>query len=332
MKRIPVFFAVSIALWMISAGAASAACTPDATTLCLNDSRFQVRVAWVAVHQGTSGDGQAVALTSDTGYFWFFNSSNVELVLKVLDGRPVNGHFWVFFGALTNVQFTLTVTDTQTGVVKTYFNPQDTQASISDTAAFVDNPPATPTANFTFSPASPAAGAAVSFTDASTGSPTSWLWDFGDPGSGAADTSAQQNPSHTYAAAGSYTATLTVANAAGTSAPHTATVVVGAPAIQTIEVTLQQFTYSPSVITLHAGQSYQLVLHALDSGAGSGHGFSGVPSLGIAAESNIMPGSDVTTATITPTSAQVGNYPFHCTIFCGGGHSGMTGTIEVVQP
>ena len=67
-----------------------------------------------------SGHGTAVPLTGDTGYFWFFNSANVELVVKVLDGRAVNGHFWVFYGALSNVQYTITVTDTQTGAVKTY--------------------------------------------------------------------------------------------------------------------------------------------------------------------------------------------------------------------
>ena len=49
---------------------------------------------------GTSGRGAAVPLTGDTGYFWFFNSANVELIVKVLDGRTVNGQFWVFYGAL----------------------------------------------------------------------------------------------------------------------------------------------------------------------------------------------------------------------------------------
>ncbi|WP_281085414.1 PKD domain-containing protein, partial [Methanosarcina acetivorans] len=51
----------------------------------------------------------------------------------------------------------------------------------------------------------------VNFTDQSTGSPASWLWDFGD---GA--TSTEQNPVHTYASAGSYTVNLTVENGAGT--------------------------------------------------------------------------------------------------------------------
>ncbi|HEV7785498.1 MAG TPA: hypothetical protein VGQ28_09200, partial [Thermoanaerobaculia bacterium] len=112
------------------------ACVADATTLCLSSGRFKVQVAWQALHLGTSGTGQAVPLTSDTGYFWFFGSSNVELIIKVLDGTPVNGDFWVFYGALSNVQYTITVTDTKTGRSKVYFNPQDTLASVADTSAF----------------------------------------------------------------------------------------------------------------------------------------------------------------------------------------------------
>ena len=64
-------------------------------------------------------------LTGDTGAFWFFDAANIELVVKVLDGRPVNGNFWLFYGALSNVEYTLTVTDTETGAVKTYSNPRD---------------------------------------------------------------------------------------------------------------------------------------------------------------------------------------------------------------
>jgi PKD repeat protein len=54
---------------------------------------------------------------------------------------------------------------------------------------------------------------AVQFTDSSTGSPTSWSWDFGDGG-----TSNAQNPSHTYASAGVYDVTLTATNASGSDA------------------------------------------------------------------------------------------------------------------
>ena len=112
------------------------ACAADAATLCLNAGRFRVRVAWQVPTQGTSGVGQAVPMTSDTGHFWFFSSNNVELVVKVVDGRAFNNKFWVFYGALSNVEYTITVTDTQTGAVKTYFNPQGNLASAADTAAF----------------------------------------------------------------------------------------------------------------------------------------------------------------------------------------------------
>ena len=77
-------------------------------------------------------------------------------------------------------------------------------------AAVVGATPVAPTAAFTGTPVGGCAPLAVSFTDASTGSATSWNWDFGDGG-----TSTLQNPSHTYAAAGVYDVSLTATNAAG---------------------------------------------------------------------------------------------------------------------
>ena len=73
------------------------------------------------------------------------------------------------------------------------------------------NPPK-PVANFTSNKTSGAAPLAVQFTDTSTNSPTSWAWTFGDGG-----TSAAKNPSHTYAAAGTYTVSLTATNASGSN-------------------------------------------------------------------------------------------------------------------
>jgi hypothetical protein len=112
-------------------------CTADATTLCLNSGRFNVKVAW-ATSNGQSGKGQAAVVTGDTGYFWFFTASNVEVILKVVDGRAVNSAFWIFAGGLTNVAVDITVTDTQTGIVKVYHNPQGTPFQpIQDTGTFV---------------------------------------------------------------------------------------------------------------------------------------------------------------------------------------------------
>ncbi len=115
--------------------AAKAACAPSSTRLCLNGNRFAVEIAWKDF-SGHTGSGQAVPLSGDTGWFWFFNSTNVEVILKVLDGTPVNGHHWVFYGALSNVEYTVTVTDTQTGKINTYKNLSGQLASIADTGAF----------------------------------------------------------------------------------------------------------------------------------------------------------------------------------------------------
>ena len=75
-------------------------------------------------------------------------------------------------------------------------------------------PPTGPTASFTASPTSGQAPLGVTFTDTSTGSPTSWSWDFTDDG--IVDSTAQ-HPSFTYTAAGGYTARLTVSNSFGSS-------------------------------------------------------------------------------------------------------------------
>ena len=69
-----------------------------------------------------------------------------------------------------------------------------------------------PVANFIASPTSDIVPAAITFTDTSSGTPASWLWDFGD----LSPTSTEQNPVHTYTAAGTYTVSLTVTNAHGT--------------------------------------------------------------------------------------------------------------------
>jgi ELWxxDGT repeat protein len=115
--------------------AATGTCVPSSRRLCLNGGRFAVEASWKDF-SGHTGAGTAVPLSGDTGYFWFFDAANVEAVVKVLDGTPVNGHFWVYYGALSNVEYKLTVTDTLTGHVKTYTNPQGRFASVGDGAAF----------------------------------------------------------------------------------------------------------------------------------------------------------------------------------------------------
>jgi hypothetical protein len=115
-------------------------CLPDGSTLCFGDGRFRVTVNW-RKPDGASGVGKAVPITDDSGYFWFFDAGNIEVVAKVLDGCGVNGRYWVLAGGLTNVEAALVVTDTKTGVAKTYANPAGTAfRPIQDTAAFATCP------------------------------------------------------------------------------------------------------------------------------------------------------------------------------------------------
>ena len=117
------------------------ACQQDATTLCLAGGRFRVTADWQR-RNGESGQGRAVRLTGDTGYFWFFNDANVEMVIKVLDAcTAANPRFWVFAGGLTNVEVDIRVEDTDTGEVRTYSNPQGIAFQpIQDTDAFATCP------------------------------------------------------------------------------------------------------------------------------------------------------------------------------------------------
>ena len=116
-------------------------CVPDQFTLCLNEDRFKIEVDWERP-SGETGLGSGVELTDDTGYFWFFNPSNVEMVIKVLDGCTTSFNtYWVFAGGLTNVETNITVTDTQSGEIQTYQNPLRTPFQpIQDTEAFATCP------------------------------------------------------------------------------------------------------------------------------------------------------------------------------------------------
>lgn len=96
-------------------------------------------------------------------------------------------------------------------------------------------PNVAPTASFTYS----CSGLTCTFTDGSTdsdGTIAAWSWNFGDAG-----TSAAQNPSHTYAAGGSYAVTLTVTDNGGATGNQSQTVTVTAPAPDNITLTARGY-------------------------------------------------------------------------------------------
>jgi hypothetical protein len=108
----------------------------------MNNGRFSARGTFRTA-AGQTGPFMAVpvATAPDSGLFWFFAPSNLEMLIKVLNGCGLNSRYWVFFSAGTNVEFTVTVTDTQTGATKTYSNALNTAAPpVQDTSAFATCP------------------------------------------------------------------------------------------------------------------------------------------------------------------------------------------------
>lgn len=112
-------------------------CQADTETLCLQDGHFEIKVNWRNQHPpfGT-GTGHAIQGTPETGYFWFFSPSNVELVVKIIDGHEVNGHDWVFLGSLSDIEYDVAVRNIETGDVKTYTNAAGNICGQADTVAF----------------------------------------------------------------------------------------------------------------------------------------------------------------------------------------------------
>jgi hypothetical protein len=95
-------------------------CAAGPTTLCLNGGRFKVEAAWSS--GAVSGTAQALSQSGNSGQFYFSDPDNTELVVKVLDNCSSNGHYSVFVGGLTDVEVRVTVTDTQAGRARQYFN------------------------------------------------------------------------------------------------------------------------------------------------------------------------------------------------------------------
>lgn len=114
----------------------AATCAAGPNSLCLAGARFLIELSWKDA-AGRTLTGQAVPLTATTGYFGLASPGSVDVAVKVLDARALDGRFWVFQGALSSVEYTVTVTDTMTGTRKTYTNPRGRFTSQGDMATFV---------------------------------------------------------------------------------------------------------------------------------------------------------------------------------------------------
>ncbi|MBW8873797.1 MAG: hypothetical protein JF614_02445 [Acidobacteria bacterium] len=126
----------SATLTILDDDGSTSSCVEDDRTLCLAGGRFKVEIVW-RTSQGLIGAGHGSRLSGSSATFWFFDPSNAEMLIKVLDACNGFNAFWVYFAATTDVDFTATVTDTRTGIVKQYTNPSGRAAMpVQDTSTF----------------------------------------------------------------------------------------------------------------------------------------------------------------------------------------------------
>ena len=109
---------------------------PREQQLCLND-RFGVKIDNVTNHPG---DGHATPVrfgSKDSAFFWFYNDTNYEVIVKVLDGCAVNNHWWVFIAGITNQGHRIQIGDVTDGTIRTYTRTEGPPAqAINDVNAF----------------------------------------------------------------------------------------------------------------------------------------------------------------------------------------------------
>ena len=122
----------------IRADDAGEPCVAGPEVLCLDGDRFRVEIDW-RDDDGNAGAGRVAATSGsdESGLFYFYQSGNWEVLVKVLDGCGYNGHYWVFSAATTNVEYTLRVTDTESGMTRQYVNPLgNSKTAMPDSRAF----------------------------------------------------------------------------------------------------------------------------------------------------------------------------------------------------
>jgi hypothetical protein len=101
----------------------------------LQEGRFTVEVQ---LHPPHGGQARLAGQPSrDSALFYFFSPDNWEVMLKVLDGCALNGRYWVFGAASTDVGYTVVVRDQAAGTSKEYRHDAGAPApAITDIDAF----------------------------------------------------------------------------------------------------------------------------------------------------------------------------------------------------
>ncbi len=237
------FKGLPLLLGLLMAACALALPTRAAAQSCSVDNA-EIRLADRFVITASAGDlsVRALCLTKTTTGAFLFGSDGLQAVaVRMLDGRNVNGKYWFFSGALTDLPYEIRVEDTINHVEKTYANTGGFASFVdSDTFSVAPPEPDLPAAvenadrpvpsrlagsatasadycpicaparapDFSFTPALPRVGEVVTFDGRAAEPLTKWEWDFGH---GFMDfCPCDASMSHAFPAAGHYDVKLTV--------------------------------------------------------------------------------------------------------------------------
>lgn len=114
--------------------------TATSTQLALMNSRFALTLTATDPRTGARASGITIPKNDESGFYTLpgltNDANNVEVFVKIVNATSVDGHYWIFFGGLTDFQYTLTVTDTGTGKVRSYTKPAGSACGGFDTTNF----------------------------------------------------------------------------------------------------------------------------------------------------------------------------------------------------
>lgn len=286
---------------------------------------FEISIDALDPHDGHTYPSRAVAISDRFGWFSFpeitGDPGNPEVTVKLLEAK-LDGHYWIFWSAMTSLEYTMTVRDTITGQVQVYAKDSADACGGWDTRSFPFIP--TPT------PSVPTPGASV------TPSPTPTRTNTPPPGTTHTPTrTPSRTPTHTMTATITPTPTVT-STPTVTPTPTPPLIYLRArqwqwdwcPGITPCEPICPAPSGCGNEITLQAGQTYQVLVYNGDvPDVIESHTLQTISSIGL--QGGTLPqGSSLPVQTIVPMT--VGDFAFNCTTYCGVGHDDMTGVVHVV--
>lgn len=125
-------------------GAGGGSCTPNATTVCLLSDRFRVSIGFINQFANPPAPGNFLGAklvpgvqNPDVATFGISSAQAIEVVVRIQDARPFGiNRFDVYYGGLTDLEYTVSVTDVTTGATKTYRNAPGTVGGGVDRSTF----------------------------------------------------------------------------------------------------------------------------------------------------------------------------------------------------